>query len=542
MDILTGGIRSEASQEERGFRPRPLIGFALSFVAGIAAGLYGDFRPAALGGATAIAFSAALLLHLAAQRFRAFHAAATGAIHLCLALCACALVLAHAPAGGDRLVQLLKTEGTPMQLRGTVEGDPDSGSRQQQGSFAWTFPFRVEAWRASTNSSWQAANGDVIVTWYSPRIQSAPSYGDRWILDGAAGRFRERGIRIEKLSFRARPAQSIREEKGAKRDLASRCYAARRSALRYLAMGIEDRPVETGIYQSLLLGYRWGLTREAQDLFAASGTIHIFAVSGSHVVIIAGLIIFALRVFRVSRPYWVLALAPLLIAYTVAVGGQSSAVRACLMAILFFLAPLIGRRPDVPATLAMAAILILGFAPEQLLDVGFICSFVVVIGLIVLCPRFDRVVRAWCAVDPMQLQPESVPRRAARSAGTALLSLAAVSLAAWLTAAPLTAYYFGRFSLITLPSNLFVIPLSFLIIVSGCLSLLLGPCLAVVGEWFNHASLALVWLLVHGTEWMVRIPGGALRVPPPPAWAVWLWYATLAVAVSLRWNKERSST
>jgi hypothetical protein len=49
---------------------------------------------------------------------------------------------------------------------------------------------------------------------------------------------------------------------------ARRCYDARRAAADYLAIGIRDHPIEVGILQSLILGYRERLTDEMATLFA----------------------------------------------------------------------------------------------------------------------------------------------------------------------------------------------------------------------------------------------------------------------------------
>jgi ComEC/Rec2-related protein len=282
------------------------------------------------------------------------------------------------------------------------------------------------------------------------------------------------------------------------------------------------------VLQSLVLGYRWGLTQEMQDIFAATGTLHIFAISGSHVVIIAGLIVFVLRALRVSRVYWFLFLCPLLSAYTLATGSEASAVRACVMSLAFFVAPLLGRRADVLSGLALSAVLILAFAPPQLLTVGFICSFAVVIGLIVLCPLFDKAVGGLWQSDPWRLQPESRRTQAGRWVARAALSLLAMSLAAWVASTPLTACFFGRFSATSLPSNLMVVPISSLVILSGCLSLVFGPCIRVVAEIFNHASLGLVAVMTKWTAWMCHAPFGDMRIEPPPVWSVWLWYALIA--------------
>ena len=108
--------------------------------------------------------------------------------------------------------------------------------------------------------------------------------------------------------------------------------------------------------------------------------------------------------------------------------------------------------------------------------------------------------------------------------------LIATSCAAWLVSAPLTAYYFQIFSLIALVGNLIAMPLASLMIVTGALSLVFGSCIGLLADVFNHANLALAFLLTRSMEFFAAIPGGNFPVDPPPLWLILLFYLVLAVA------------
>ncbi len=338
----------------------------------------------------------------------------------------------------------------------------------------------------------------------------------------------------------------------------SRCIAMRRESARLLSLGIEDFPRAAGVMQALLLGYRSELDNDTRDLFVDTGTLHVFAISGLHVGIMALLIISVLRTLRISRVYWGPFLAPLLMAYTLATGAKPSAVRACIMAVIYFSAPVFGRKGDSLSALAMAALAILVYSPEDLQDIGFILSFSVVTGLIVLYPVVNRALIALCRdgvaiICRIKSEPEGIPAfwedepftyeppGQARAAGTWVMkyigSVAVLSVCAWLVSAPLTAYFFERFTPVALLGNLLVIPLTFLIVLTGCLALITGSCFLVLAEVFNHANLALVTCLVRCTGFISKAPFGTQDVPQPPVWTVWLWYAALALLVA--WHKER---
>jgi competence protein ComEC len=246
-------------------------------------------------------------------------------------------------------------------------------------------------------------------------------------------------------------------------------------------------------------------------------------------VIVCGLLVFVLRALRISRILWVFFLAPLLAAYTVATGCEPSATRACIMAVAYFTAPCLGRRTDVLSALALAALIILAWSPAQVCAAGFLCSFVVVGGLVVLCPLLERPLRPLWSPDPLRAQPERWAARLLRAGGRGTAGLLALNAAAWLSSAPLTAYFFGRFTPVALLSNFVVIPLAFAAVLAGCLAVVLGACLAPAADLFNHANLLLARVLMAAAERLLRLPGGSIAVGPPPAWAVLGCYGLLAV-------------
>ena len=424
--------------------------------------------------------------------------------------------------------------GLAAELTGIVAGDVTPVLSARTDGEILTFRFRVESIaRDGDVRSWPAL---VKVRWYAWPGRQRPAYGQRWVL-GAR-------LRGPSEGYRGRLRYSAFTGPGGSRCLSSGhgwqfftgCYAARRSAAAQLAEGIADSAESVSLLQALLLGYRAQLAGPTRLLFTSTGTFHVFAISGLHVGIFCGLMIFALRAARVSRVRWILFVAPLLAGYTVATGAKPSAVRACAMAIVYLAAPLFGRRADSLSSLAVAALVVLAAKPGQLNDAGFIFSFIVVAGLIAMCPLFYERLARGLQPDPLRLDHEPLRVRVLRGVGRGVAGLAAVAWSAWLVSAPLTAFFFGRLTLIAPLSNLFVVPLVFMIVVSGCLSLVLGACIPWLGITFNHANLALIGLTVKGLGLLQRVPYGSLAVAKPPVWAIGLWYALLAAWV-LRWRR-----
>jgi ComEC/Rec2-related protein len=378
--------------------------------------------------------------------------------------------------------------------------------------------------------------GAVQVSIYARPGDRLPVYGEKWRIAGRLSARHGPGGSHALLPFSRSPVflftarsrmRFVSAGHGSR--WAAACYAARRNAARSLSLGIEDRPQVVGLLRALMLGHQQMLEERLRQAFVASGTLHIFAVSGLHVALVAVMLVFLLAALRCPRSRWALVLGPLLIGYTFITGARASAVRACLMAMLYWSAPLAGRRPDGFTALAAAALLILALDPSQVHDVGFILSFVAVLGLMTLYPLLMAPWHRRFGPDPLQLAPDPWDRAAGRRLGSELASLLAMSAAAWLASTPLMALYFGRFTPIALLANVPVIPLSFLVMVAGTLTMVLGACADFFAVVFNHANLPLVWLMTESMTWLSCVPGANFDVPPPPGWAVCLWYAALGL-------------
>jgi len=364
-----------------------------------------------------------------------------------------------------------------------------------------------------------------------------PRYGERWRVTGALGQDRGTG----RWRLQSSAVRLVRTQR-ASATWDNRMQQIRRRAADILAYGAEDLTLETGVVHAFLLGYRSSLPSSSRRTFIATGTLHMFAISGMHVAILVSLLVFAAGLCRIPRTCWCFGLAPLVMLYADVTGGAASALRAGVMGCVYLLAPTLGRRSDVISALALSAILIVGWKPSQLLDIGFILSFAVVAGILVLVPLLDALLLRYLQPDP--LVP---PELAGPPAGWQVLLLwtgrmMSVSLAAWLTSVPLSRYFFGQFSPIALVANLLVSPLSFLIMVTGCLSLLVGALGALwLSGVFNAANIAFVRILVIGMEWLEKVPYGYIDNAPITFTGLLLWYALLVlVAVTVHFFNSGS--
>jgi ComEC/Rec2-related protein len=298
-------------------------------------------------------------------------------------------------------------------------------------------------------------------------------------------------------------------------------------ARRALAHGLPGEDEALRLTWAMTLGWRTALTDEVSTPFMRSGTMHVFAISGLHIALIAAILVCLLRGVQLPRPVCALVVMGLIWFYTVATGWQPSAIRSTIMASVVLFGWLVRRPSDLANSLGAAAFLILVLWPEQLFQASFQLSFGVVFSIALAGPAFQRLQQRLLEPDPL-LPPELRPRwqRWLDMPLRFVLATFFTSLAAWLGSALLCAHYFHLFTPAGLVANLLIVPLSGLALMSNLGSLLCGWWPA-VNEIFNHAG----WLWMHAmiriSEWAAALPGGWFHVPSPPGPVLVTFYAGL---------------
>jgi competence protein ComEC len=500
---------------------RPLVGMALSMIAG----LYLQ-RAFILPALLLLALSALILS--AAVWSRRHRQSLIYSACLMLAAAYGAIEQTHTPAKAS--LRVAETLYSHQDVIGTVMEDPQVS---REGD-AVMFRFRLAAVRSG--DGWRASDATVRVRMKAP--DTSVVYGERWRLSGRYRSYDTAYSGIEGAFYTAgKDAVRIQE---APISLKGLCYKLRRRAAPVLCAEMQSFPAHTGLLQALLLGYRQGLPADLYQTFSRTGTLHIFAISGLHVGVMATILIAALKIFGISKPLWGLFLIPLLFLYVVSTGMKPSAFRAFTMASVYFAAPLAGRRPDSVSAIALAAIVLLFMNPLQLSDPGFLLSFTVVSGIVMVhlyvARRLSGFTRTGWAVPLAQL---SGPRPV-MAAGRTVALLALTSAAAWIFSVPLTAAFFHTVSPAALLANLAVIPLTFMTVLTGCLSLLSAPFLFPATVIFNHANRLFISGLIAVIRTVEGLPGASFRFVRSPSSAVMaLWYGGLVLlfATPRRWSR-----
>src|SRR5437016_14680352 len=97
-----------------------------------------------------------------------------------------------------------------------------------------------------------------------------------------------------------------------------------------ICRGLDDSPDVQNFLSGIVLGLRHQTTEDIEEPFQQTGTLHLFAVAGLHVGIVARLLWILATVARLS-PKWATALIiPLLLFYAAIPGLHVSSLRAAV--------------------------------------------------------------------------------------------------------------------------------------------------------------------------------------------------------------------
>lgn len=289
---------------------------------------------------------------------------------------------------------------------------------------------------------------------------------------------------------------------------------------RAVTQDIEDDPDMAATVRAMVLGTREKTPAEIEEAFVASGTMHIFAVSGLHVAMFCTILWGVLSFLRLPRT-WVLWIAlPAVFFYVFITGLRPSAWRAAIMAAVVLCGPLVNRQSNLFNSLGAAALLLLGLDTQQLFQPGFTLSFGVLLALAILYPWCRRLLNPLAEMDPfLPRQLYTGAQVAQQKARRFLADSISVSTASTLGSAWLMIHYFNIITPIGIVANLFLVALSLFILSLACASLFFSAIgWAPLVMAFNNTNWLLAKISVSTAQFFASVPWGHIHCDPARLW------------------------
>ena len=276
---------------------------------------------------------------------------------------------------------------------------------------------------------------------------------------------------------------------------------------RRVGLGLDADREAASLNRAILLGERCHLSKRLKKIFAASGTMHVFAISGLHVMAVAGVLTFLLALTFLPRRLAGAVAIPILWGYVCLVGCAPSAVRAALMATFCLMAPVFWRRPDLLRSWSLAFLLIHVCRPCLITDVGNVLSFTVMLAI--------------------ALAVESGWFLGFR------ISFFWITVVAWAAGVPIAAHVFGQVAPGGILANLILITAAECTVVSGAIGVVVSFVSEIAAAHCNNLSALCTKGMVGVSEVVSRLPGSSFEVPRWTFLQCAEWYALIGLVVFL---------
>jgi ComEC/Rec2-related protein len=385
--------------------------------------------------------------------------------------------------------------------------------------------FTLEVSELAASGKPVALETQLIVTWAGP----LPQYGDRVRVHGSLqalerprnpGQFdyaeylRRQGVfgRLEAVNAR----DCTIEAHDAGNAMVALSLKLRAWMQTTLALDLEDSPELSSLIASMVLGMRGDTPDDVKDLFRKTGTLHLFAVSGLNVAMLGVIAWQVLKPFGMRRSSAVFVIIPMLFFYAMITGLGASCLRAAVMASIVLLGESLDRRTSVLNSLAAAALVILAWDTNQYFSPGFRFSFALVLVIVLLANRIQWQLE-WIG-KPDAYLPRVLwnwRQRLGFLGWQAIAGAIGVTIAAWCGSLLFTAGYFHLFSLSAIGANLISVPLAFLILALGVITLITAPVVKFLAVIFSNANWACAKFLLVVVRFFAATPGGYQYVETP---------------------------
>jgi len=325
----------------------------------------------------------------------------------------------------------------------------------------------------------------------------------------------------------------------------NRFHAIQNWAHSALTRGIDSESDASRSYVAMMLGKKSELNEDRKSLFLNSGALHLFAISGLHIGIIAACGHATLLILRFPRNWIPLPNLILILVFVLMTGGAPSAWRALLMIACYYLCVASKRQSASLNALALSALVCLLINPQQLFLAGFQMSYATVSAILLYgVPLSDTLNQRWALFPRLPRKAWSWRHESIQKVCRFFIGSFAISLSAFIASSALSIAYFHTLPIAGILANILLLPLAFLTIVAGFLALGFATISAFpIVSLFNHAA-QVTLAIMHGIlEALSRLPRAFLSFDDPSSTAqlilLTLLLAFLLYAYDKQWRLPR---
>lgn len=272
---------------------------------------------------------------------------------------------------------------------------------------------------------------------------------------------------------------------------------------------------------------------QVRQSFQHLGLSHLLAISGFHLVVLAGVALLGLRLVGDLGRWEPILVVAVLALYLAILPFNAPVWRSAIMLMAVLGSQALGRRYDPLAILAWTAVALLLYRPLDAWSLGFQLSFGLVAALIVLAPKAHEML--W----GMEVRGLMVPRRSRfamvlRAGVEGLKRLASVGVLCWAVSLPVIVYTTGLVSVLAVPVGIVAVPVVSLLLGAAYAVIAVGLVVPPVGGALGDGLLWGSQRVLDGLAWLEGAPGAWFLLPRVSlAWCiaatvaagtiVWMW-------------------
>ncbi|MGL4912801.1 MAG: ComEC/Rec2 family competence protein [Romboutsia sp.] len=222
---------------------------------------------------------------------------------------------------------------------------------------------------------------------------------------------------------------------------------------------------------SLILGEKDQLDTMEKEMFSKTGTSHVIAISGLHTGILCVLITFIIG--GINKFYKLIFLTVLISLYSIMIGSTPSITRSISFVIILYIAIFIDRKRDGISTLSLIGIFLTINNPYIIYNISFQLSFLATLSIIYFYGYINETIK---------------------------ISVISLTLASNILTLPIIYYNFKGIPIISVISNIIIVPFIGSIIYMSIISLILfqinitiSKCIA----YFNYTIINSIYFLLN---------------------------------------------
>ena len=276
--------------------------------------------------------------------------------------------------------------------------------------------------------------------------------------------------------------------------------------------------------KAILLGDKYGLSKETKHDFQRAGTSFLIVVSGMHLSILCGFLVLILKRTRLPRLLRCSIIVAFVIMFSAITGFPRSVIRAGVMVILAYCGNVLRRQKDGLNSIGIAALILALPNPFVVGDLGVLMTFSTTLGIILWAPHLIRFMQRVIHFNSIKL-------RLVRKPVDLIINLIAVSVSAALWVMPVQTLFLNRINLLVIPLSVITSPIASVILILSLILILLYyiPFISVLTKPLSAVMNFLCGLHIDINSLGAAIPFSSVKANQP-FYLIWLFSTCALVA------------